>query len=231
MDCSARRIGFWSSLFATGMAGMFLVMLMLTFVVFKLDLTWQGIEHFAEVYPEGQILLFVIPCFLLAPAYLMFTVCLYKMAPERDRIVALISVVFAVIYAAQISQNYFLQMSAVRLSIKAGLLEGLTPFAFGNLYSTFWSMEVLGYTFLSFSMICSGLLFRGSGARRAIRWIFLVNGIWGVWALFELVLEIPSPPISLIVFAVTFPISTALIGHLFRKGDPFAPEGGTEQVV
>lgn len=216
-DSTARWIGFGSSVAATIVAVAFLVMLTLTFLVFKLDLNWQGIEHFANNYNEALILSFVIPCFLLAPAFLMFTASLYRLAPEGKKTIAFMAVVFAVIYVSQISYNYFMQMSAIRFSIKAGLLDGLTPFAFGNYNSTFWSLEVLGYGFLSASMIFSAFLFGGSKAMLAIRWIFLINGVWGIWAMVELVAGISSPPISLIVFAVTFPISTAMLAYHFWK--------------
>ena len=226
-DNAARLIGFWSSMFATLMAVLFLVALVLTFLVFKLDLNWQGIEQFAQRYNEAQIMSFVVPCFLLAPTFLTMMVCLYRITPEGRKTLALLALVFAVVYASQISYNYFMQMSSVRMSVKAGLLEGLTPFAFGNLNSTFWSLEVLGYTFLSLSLIFSGLLFRGGRLKAAVRWIFLVNGIWGVWAMVEQVLSIQSPPISLMVFAVSFPVSTAMIGVLFLKGAIFSAKEDT----
>lgn len=218
---TVNEIGFWSSVAATIFSVIFLAALILTFLVFKLDLKWEGIENFAAKYNEGQILSFVIPCFLLAPCILIFMVCLYKKAPDSQKILGLLAMVFGIIYVSQISYNYYMQMTAIRLSIKNGILEGITPFAFGNLNSTFWSLETLGYTFLSMSMIFSGLLFKGSKVRAVVRWIFLVNGIWGVWAPFEQVLGIASPPVGLLVFAISFPVSTALIAYLFKKEEAF----------
>ncbi len=218
---TVNTIGFWSSIAAAICSVIFLAALILTFLVFQLDLKWEGIENFASQYNEGQILSFVIPCFLLAPCILMFTACLYRKAPDNLKILGLLALVFAIIYVSQISYNYYMQMTAVRQSIKNGILEGITPFAFGNLNSTFWSLETLGYTFLSMSIIFSGLLFRGGKVRAVVRWIFLVNGIWGVWAPFEQVLGITSPPIGLLVFSVSFPVSTILIGYLFKKEKVF----------
>ena len=218
---TVNAIGFWSSIAATICSVIFLVALILTFLVFQLNLKWEGIEKYASLYNEGQILTLAIPCFLLAPCIVMFTACLYQKAPDNRKILGLIALVFGIVYVSQISYNYYMQMTAVRNSIKNGILEGITPFAFGNLNSTFWSLETLGYTFLSMSMIFSGLLFRGSRIRLAVRWIFLVNGIWGVWAPFEQVLGITSPPIGLLVFAVSFPVSTILIAYLFHKEKVF----------
>jgi hypothetical protein len=43
-------------------------------------------------------------------------------------------------------------------------------------------MEVIGYTWLSASLIFIGLLFKGGKIETAIKWIFIVNGILGVIA-------------------------------------------------
>jgi hypothetical protein len=210
-------LGFWSSVSATVCSAVFLAALVFTLITNSLNLNWQSIDQYAKIYNELQVMIFVVPCFLLAPSILIFTACLYAKAPEAKKILALLAMVFAIVYTAQISYNYFMQMSAVRQSIKAGVLDGLAPFAFGNPNSTFWSLEVLGYTFLSISMVFSGLLFKGSRVKAWIRWIFIINGILGIWAIFEAVLEITTPPISLLLFALSFPVSTAIIAALFRK--------------
>jgi hypothetical protein len=69
------------------------------------------------------------------------------------KILSLLDLVFAVVYVAQITSNYYLQMTAISQSISMGLLDGTTLFSFGNFNSIFWSMEVLGYTWLSASLI------------------------------------------------------------------------------
>jgi hypothetical protein len=84
--------------------------------------------------------------------------------------------------------------------------------------SIFWSMEVLGYTWLSVSLLCIGLLFKGGKIAAAIKWIFIVNGVLGVFALVQDLTHIDlGGPWSLVLFAFTFPVSTALIALLFLK--------------
>lgn len=221
-DNTVNALGFWSAIAATACSVVFLIALVITLATNSLNLNWQGIEQYASHYNEQQVLLFVIPCFLLAPSILVFTACLYAKVPHAMRIIALLAMLFAIIYVSQICSNYFMQMSAVRQSIKNGVLEGLTPFAFGNFNSTFWSMEALGYFFLSVSMIFSGMLFKGTKARAWVRWIFIINGILGIWAMLEPVLEIKTPPVSLMLFALSFPVSTALIAILFKKDEVFS---------
>jgi hypothetical protein len=60
--------------------------------------------------------------------------------------------------------------------------------------------------------------------KATIRWIFLINGILGIWDPFEAVLGISTPPFALILFPVTFPISTIMIVVLFKKNNVYLSE-------
>jgi hypothetical protein len=94
----------------------------------------------------------------------------------------LLGLVFAVVYVAQITSNYYLQMTAIPQSISMGLLDGTTLFSFGNFNSIFWSMEVLGYTWLSASLIFMGFCLPAVKWKNTIKWNFVVNGIFGIIA-------------------------------------------------
>ncbi|HTX43366.1 MAG TPA: hypothetical protein VMC61_01460, partial [Methanocella sp.] len=213
-------IGFWAAVCATIVSGLFLASLVLTFVVFPLDFTWPGIAAYASTFSQHfwQVLIFTIPCFLIAPSYLVMAVCIHRFVPENRKIWGWLGIAFAIPYLAQITQNYYLQMSAIPQNIQAGLLDGVALYAFGNFNSIFWSMEVLGYTWLSASMIFIGLLFRGGKMEAAIMWIFIVNGVLGVIAPVQAVFHLDfGGPWALLLFALTFPVSTAMIARLFHK--------------
>ncbi|MFA0833769.1 MAG: hypothetical protein ACC609_07145 [Methanobacterium formicicum] len=214
------RVGLWSATGLTIASSMFLIALVVTFVIFPLNFNWQGIEVYAQSFTQHywQILMFVIPCFLIAPLYLILTVAIHRFAPEEKHILSLLGIVFAVAYVAQITANYYLQMSAISQSISSGLLDGTTLFAFGNLNSIFWSMEILGYTWLSMSMIFTGLLFSDGKMETTIKWIFMVNGILGVVAIIQAVTHLDFGfPFSLVLFAFTFPVATAMMALLFHR--------------
>jgi hypothetical protein len=214
------KVGFWAAVCTTIASALFLISLMLTFVVFPLSFSWPGIDAYASTFSQHywQVLAFTIPCFLIAPSYLTMVVCIHRFVPENKKVLGLLGIAFAVAYLAQITQNYYLQMSAIPQSIQAGLLDGVTLYAFGNMNSIFWSMEVLGYTWLSVSLIFVGLLFHGGKMATAIKWIFIVNGVLGIFALIQAVTHLDlGGPWSLVLFAFTFPVSTALIALLFHK--------------
>jgi hypothetical protein len=213
------RLGFWSAICATIVSAIFMIVLIYTLVISPINWDWHGVEAYVPVFAQQhwQMLAFVIPCFLIAPSYLIMASCIYRLTPENKKILSLLGVVFAVAYLAQITANYYLQMTAVSQSMTAGQLDGVAMFAFGNLNSVFWAMEALGYTWLSISMIFVGLLFTGGWKETAIKWIFVVNGILGAIAPIQAVLQLNTPPISLLLFAVTFPVSTILIALLFHQ--------------
>jgi|GEM_PF-1085805 len=214
------RIGFWAAIGVTIASFGFLISLMLTFVIFPMSFTWPGIDAYVSTFNEHywQVLAFTIPCFLIAPTYLIMSLCLYRFVPEEKKILGLLGIAFAIPYLAQITQNYFLQMSAIPQNIQSGLLDGVTLYAFGNFNSIFWSMEVLGYTWLCVSLICFGLLFKGGKTETAIKWIFIVNGVLGVIAPIQAVAHLDfGGPCALVLFAFTFPVSTLLIALLYHK--------------
>jgi hypothetical protein len=213
------RLGFWSAICATIVSAIFMIVLIYTLVLSPINWDWHGVEAYVQVFNQQhtQMLAFVIPCFLIAPSYLILATCLHRLTPENKKILSLLGVVFAVAYLAQITANYYLQMTAISQSITAGQLDGVAMFAFGNLNSVFWAMEALGYTWLSISMIFVGLLFKGGWTETSIKWIFVVNGILGAIAPIQAVLQLNTPPISLLLFALTFPISTILIAWLFHR--------------
>ncbi len=202
------RLGFWSAICATIISAIFMIVLIYTFVISPINWDWHGVQAYVQVFTQQrtQMLAFVIPCFLIAPSYLIMATCLHRLTPETKKILSLLGIAFAVAYLAQITANYYLQMTAISQSITAGQLDGVAMFAFGNLNSVFWAMEALGYTWLSISMIFVGLLFTGGWKETAIKWIFVVNGILGAIAPIQAVLQLNTPPISLLLFAVTFPV-------------------------
>ncbi len=214
------KIGTWSAVGVTIASSLFLIALIVTFVIFPLNFNWQGIEIYAQSYAQHywQILIFVVPCFFIAPLYLILTVSIHRVTPEEKKILSMLGIVFAVAYLAQITGNYYLQMTAIPQSISTGLLDGTTLFAFGNLNSIFWSMEILGYTWLSLSMIFIGFLFSGGKIETVIKWIFVVNGVLGVIAIIQAFTHLDFGfPFSLVLFAFTFPVATAMIALVFNS--------------
>ena len=213
----ARRFGFWSSILVAICSAGFLAAMIICTVAIPLDFNWTGMENYK--FNELQVLLFCVPDCILAPAFLAALASFSYCTKGNARFLSRMAVLFTVVYVAQISINYYLQMTSVRYTMLAGDTSGFTVFAFGNLHSVFWSTETLGYAFLCVAMVLIAPLFKGSKSNAAARWILILNGVLGVATPVMEVCNftIPGPPIGLLLFGVTIPIFAAVLAGKFKN--------------
>lgn len=216
-DPLANRIGFWSASLATLALATFAVASVVTIVAFPEAVVWRGIEAYAASYNPTLMFVLMFPCFVLAPSMLVMMTCLHHLAPQDRKILSLLALVFTIVYAAQITYNYYTQLAAIGPSLMSGQTQGLAIHAFFNPNSIPLNLELLGYGMLSVGMIFAAFLFHGSKADTAIRWLFLVNGVLNAIYVFDPFLHIGGPPIVLLLFNWTVPIATALIAVRLRR--------------
>jgi len=208
------RMGFWSALGSTVFLGAFAVAFTVALFAFPQALEWHGIREYAASYNARLMFLLMFTPFLLAPSLLIMMACLHHGAPRDRRLLSLLALAFTCLYAAQITYNYYTQLTAVASSIQAGELEGLAIHAFFNPHSIPLSVEMVGYGWLSTAMVFAAFLFR----RSAIFWLLLVNGILNVLCVFAPFAGIGGPPIVLALFNYSVPVATAMIAARFRRG-------------
>ncbi len=126
---------------------------------------------------------------------------------------------FAIIYAAIVGLNYFLYLTVVRQNPQgyAWLTMDLRA------DSAFWALEVLGYTFMSLGALFVVPIFSGGNVERAIRWLFVVNGVANIVATLAVLLTANPLHIlvlvSLGVWSIAFPIATILLAVVFKRAD------------
>jgi len=208
------RLGFWSSLLSKLFLGGFAIAFTVALIAFPHALEWHGMKEYAASYNPTLMFFLMITPFLLAPSLLVMMACIHHTSPEDKKIISLIALLFTVVYTAQITANYYTQLTAVAQSIRAGELEGLALHAFFNPHSIPLSMELVGYGWLSIAMVFAAFLFR----RSAIFWLFLVNGVLNALYVFEPFIGIGGPPIVLALFNYSVPIATGFIAARFKKG-------------
>lgn len=155
---------------------------------------------------------------LIAPCYVALTAVLYRDAPERQRVWTMLGIVFAVLYAGVVSLNYALQLTVVPRN--PGLFAGWTLELKPD--SAFWALEVMGYAYMGLSALALFPALHGSRPRRIAGWMFVINAIGSViGAAAYLITHDPGNALavgSLLVWGVTFPIGTGLIGWDFWRG-------------
>jgi hypothetical protein len=209
---TAATLGFWSAILATVFA--------ISFAVLALVFTpgeWNGIEAYAGEFSFLQMANFI-PVLLLAPTVVILMACIHRLTPETKKVLSLIGIVLSTAYAAIICTNYYIQLFVVRLNVLNGTLEGLTLLAMPNLHSAFFALEAIGYAFLSLATLVVSPIFAGGKLENWTRWLFIVNGTVGIFGAIVAPLDQPMLVFAgLGIWSLTFPISTLLVGVLFRK--------------
>jgi len=214
---STRTAGFWSAIAATAFS--------LAYVVAQIAewLGWLGSAGGPEnpSTPLGLAVLLT-PSLLLAPSFLVLMVSVHQVAPHDRRVWSHSAVAFATCYAVLVGVNYYVQLTWVMPRLVAGRVAGMEPFIFTPFDSFLYSVDILGYSFMSVSTLCAAGAFTGGGLERVVRRFLLVNGLllpfialqmyvhWLIWIA--------------ALWAVTFPGATSSLALLFR-GAP-AVSGG-----
>jgi hypothetical protein len=183
------KLGFWSAIAAT------------------LLVTIAGITATASIQPFATIM-----GFLLTLSFLVVMACIHCYAPEEKRVFSLVGLSFTIIYAVLISINYFIQLTFVNQSTF-----DVTIFSMTNTHSMMWVIEVLGYFFMGLATLFAAPVFGSSRTEKAIKWLFVTNGILGILTPIGYGLNFPIEILlgGLIVWDIIMPISTTLLSYLF----------------
>lgn len=154
---------------------------------------------------------------LLAFSFIALMVSIHNYAPPERKIWSQIGLSLAIVYAALLTWNYYLQLTVVRNNPQ--LYEWLTMDFTPD--TAFWSLETVGYTLMGLAALFALPVFNGGGIERAIRWCFAINAVFTVLGSIGYVLS--GNPLhglvvaSLGVWAIVFPIATALLAVMFKR--------------
>jgi len=206
------RIGFWAAVFAT--------LFSVTYIVAQLG-EWLGLLGSSggpesSSTPFGLIVLLT-PSLFLGTAFVVLMVSVHYYASEERKIWTHLGLVFATIYAVLISINYYVQLTFVVPRLLQGDVDSvsLQPFLFVPFDSFLYSVDILGYSFMSLATLFAAFAFTGTGVERTVRWFMIANGLLIPF----LALQIYYHPLIWIaaLWAVTFPGVTVSLAVLFRR--------------
>ncbi|MHB8869085.1 MAG: hypothetical protein ACYC6T_02180 [Thermoleophilia bacterium] len=162
-------------------------------------------------------LLAIAASLLLALSFLILVSAVHSLAQPLKRVWTQISLSFALVYAALLVWNYYLQLTVVRTNPSAypWLSMEFTS------ASAFWSLEVIGYTLLGLATLFMLPVLPHDRLGLAIRGSFLANGVFTViggvgYALSGNPLNVLVLA-SLGVWAVAFPLGVALLAVVARR--------------
>jgi len=207
---SAKAVGFWSAVLATVFS--------ITYDVGQLA-EWMGLmgsgggaENAST--PLGLVVLLT-PSLFLGSSFLVLVVSIHQLSSPGRKVWSHAAVAFATAYAVLISINYFVQLTWVAPRLAAGRTQGIELFLFTPFDSFLYSVDILGYSFMSVATLFAARVFNGGGQERVVRVFLTANGLllpfialqmyvhWLIWIA--------------ALWAVTFPASTWSLAILFRR--------------
>jgi hypothetical protein len=170
-------VGFYSSIILT----------LITIITFGLALT--AIPISGANAPNGGIpypyldtlrqfpkdYLWMFPAILLLLTYVVFMLSINSIAKDGSILFSQISVTFAIIGAAILLIDYFIQIAVIPVSLANNETEGIALITQYNSHGIFIALEELGYLMMSLSFLFIAPIFRGKDHLEFfIKWIFII---------------------------------------------------------
>jgi len=215
------ELGFWSAVFAS--------LLSIVYVVAQVT-EWLGLLGSAggpesASTPFGLIVLLT-PSLLLGVAFAVLMVCVHYYAPDDRTVWSHVALVFATVYTVLISINYYVQLTFVVPHLLRGDATGVRvqPFLFVPFDSFLYSVDLLGYSFMSLATLFAAFVFVGDGIERIVRSFLLANGLLLPFLALQIYYHPLIWPASL--WAITFPGATISLARLFARRRRTSPDVG-----
>jgi hypothetical protein len=172
ISSSTKAVGFWSAVFATVFSIAYIL------GQFAEWLGWLGSAGGPEsVSTPLGIAVLLTPSLFLGPSFLLVVVSIHTLALSDRKIWSHAAVVFATIYTALISINYYVQLTWVGPRLAAGRTAGMEQFIFVPFDSFLYAVDILGYSFMSLATLFAAMVFTGKGIERVTRWFLISNGL------------------------------------------------------
>ncbi|MEZ4423173.1 MAG: hypothetical protein R3E98_07185 [Gemmatimonadota bacterium] len=207
-----RAVGFWSAILATVFS--------LTYVVAQLAewLGWLGSDGGpASSSTTLGIAVLLTPSLLLGSSFLVLLVSVHQAAPREKKVWSQAALAFGTVYAVLISMTYFVQLTFVGPRIAEARTAGIEVFLFVPFDSFLYSVDLLGYSFMSLATLFAAPVFATHGAERIARWFLIANGLLLPFLVGQLYLNVLIWPAS--AWAITFPGATGSIALLFHRSE------------
>jgi hypothetical protein len=207
---SVWRLGFWSAVLAAA----FSVAYDIGQIAEWLGLMGSGGGPESDSTWYGLVVLLV-PSLFLGVAFVVLMGSVHAQAPAEKRIWSRTGLSFAIMYGTLICMNYFVQLTLVAPALHGGRVsENIRPFLFNVFNSFTYSVDLLGYSFMSLSTLFAAFAFRGPGLERTVRWFMIANGLIMPF----IALQTFYHPLIWVasLWAVTLPGATVSLAFLFR---------------
>jgi hypothetical protein len=206
------KLGYWSAFFAS----LFSIIYIIGQLAEWLNLFGSGGGPENASTAVGLIVL-LIPSLLLAPSFVLLMLCVHYYAPSDKKVWSHASLIFATIYAVLVSINYYVQLTLIVPHMMRSEIESVRPFLFTPFDSFIYSVDLLGYTFMSISTLFAAFVFKGAGLERTARRFLIANGLLIPFLALQIYYHFLIWPASL--WAITLPGATITLAKIFRRNE------------
>jgi hypothetical protein len=214
MNQLASRLGFWSASTIIVLVILIDVGMILSTLLFPLT-TVINIDSYAASFNSFQMLPFV-PSFILAPVFVILMFSIHNIASENKKILTQLALGFSIVCSTILSLHYYIQLTFVQQGLLNNELTGLWQFVTPNTHSFFWTFAALGYGFMGISLLFAAPAF-AEKSERAIKLLFIANGIIGIGFLFGNALGVFMINIlASFAWGVLFPAAAFLLAKKFK---------------
>ncbi|HUX56772.1 MAG TPA: hypothetical protein VMV77_07355 [Bacteroidales bacterium] len=183
---NAYLLGFYSAILTT-------VLTVVTFIIaiFTPPISGPFCVDSCINYPFANVVLrfprdylWMYTAILLILIYVVLMVCIHHYASREKKIFSQIGLSFALISAAILIIDYFIQISVIQPGLVNGEIDGIAILTQYNPHGIFIALEEIGYLMMSVAFLCLAPVFSGTNRLEStIRWIFIISFILTITSL------------------------------------------------
>ena len=131
-------------------------------------------EVIADQWPGDYLWMY--PAMLVMLLFVALIASVHEYAPASRKIFSLLGLCLAVVAAAVILIDYFIQVSVMQPSLEKGQLDGWAILTQYNPNGVFIALEELGYLLMSLALACVAPVFvQDNKVERTLRWLLVLN--------------------------------------------------------
>jgi hypothetical protein len=187
---SANRFGFWTAVFMSVITAATFAVAFATpprsgpFCGMSSCVTYPYIDV-AAFFPRDYLWMY--PALLLTPLFVVFMACIHQYTSGDKKLFSLIGLSFAMIAAALLMIDYFIQLTVIQPSLLRGETDGLSLLSQYNPHGIFIALEALGYLMMSVAFLFAAAVFAGRDwIERTLRWLLISGFLLAIGSLIVL---------------------------------------------
>ena len=207
---AVRRLGFWSSVICAALGAAYLVMLIAFF----------GTQGF--IFPPSPVVQLTagVITFVTAPTLVVVFVAIREI-PGAGGALGTVGVCFAVLFAAVVCINRFVQLTVVQQAPAGANTPDLARFVPYSTGSVMFALEMLGWGFfIALAAIFVAPLFSRGPLQLTIRWTFIAFGVLSLISVIGFVSETPLTAIGFVAWGPLLLALAVLLAIFFRPQSP-----------